>query len=348
MRSSISVSSRLSYTLLLTCLVLSGVAFNSSFVQAKTKFKIATIAPDNTPWSILLNTFKKRVRKATKKELKPRVYLNGIKGDEQSIVRQVYGGKLQMGGVSTAALATVVPEMDILELPYAFPDFKTADKVLDDVRPLVEEILNLKGLTLLMYSENGYRSFATQGQCIKSPADLKAKKMRSQESAVHVETYRALGASPVTISVGEVLSSLDSGVVVGFDNTPIIAQALGWSEKITHFSNTRHIYQPALIIMNKAWFDGLSEEQQKIIREKGKELEQIGRKMVRQLEPALMENFKKADVKVCDLTAAEIATFKEATAKVWDVRKAQAEKYAQKSKSKLGLQLIEAMRGNGK
>ena len=300
------------------------------------KFKIATIAPDGTPWALLLNKFKKQVRKQSNKELLPKVYLNGIKGDEQSIVRQVYKGSLQMGGVSTGALSTIVPDMDILELPYAFPDFETADKVLDSVRPTVEALLNEKGLTLLMYSENGYRSFATKDKCIKTPADLKAMKMRSQESEVHVETYRALGASPVTISVGEVLSSLQTGVVNGFDNTPIITQALGWNQAIKYFSNTRHIYQPALIIMNKAWFDSLTPEQQKIMRDNAQKLENKGRKMVRGLEPALMKNFDNQDVKVCNLSAEERAVFKKATAKVWTVRAKKA--------SDLGKKLIEAMK----
>ena len=300
------------------------------------KFKIATIAPDGTPWALLLNKFKKQVRKESNKELLPKVYLNGIKGDEQSIVRQVYKGSLQMGGVSTGALSTIVPDMDILELPYAFPDFKTADRVLDAVRPTVEALLNEKGLTLLMYSENGYRSFATKDKCIKTPADLKAMKMRSQESEVHVETYRALGASPVTISVGEVLSSLQTGVVNGFDNTPIITQALGWNQAIKFFSNTRHIYQPALIIMNKAWFESLTPEQQKIMRTNAKKLENKGRKMVRGLEPALMKNFDNQDVKVCNLTPAEITVFKKATAKVWSIRAKKA--------SDLGKKLIEAMK----
>lgn len=310
--------------------------FSTSSFADPVKFKIATIAPDGTPWALLLNKFKKQVRKESNKELLPKVYLNGIKGDEQSIVRQVYKGSLQMGGVSTGALSTIVPDMDILELPYAFPDFATADQVLDSVRPTVEALLNEKGLTLLMYSENGYRSFATKDKCIQSPADLKAMKMRSQESEVHVETYRALGASPVTISVGEVLSSLQTGVVNGFDNTPIITQALGWNQAIKFFSNTRHIYQPALIIMNKTWFDGLSPEQQKIMRDNAQKLEKKGRKMVRGLEPALMKNFADQDVKVCDLSPTERAAFKKATAKVWTVRAKKA--------SKLGKKLIEAMK----
>ena len=148
----------------------------------------------------------------------------------------------------------------------------------------------------------------------------------------------------MTISVGEVLSSLDRGVVVGFDNTPIISQALGWSEKITHFSTSKHIYQPALIIMNKEWFDGLSAEQQKIVREQGQKLEGTGRKFVRKIKKGLMKNFTNAGIEICDLTDAERAVFQEKAKVVWKIREQQAKKRG----SKLGIKLIEAMRGNGK
>jgi TRAP-type transport system periplasmic protein len=315
------------------------IGLSDQVFAEKIKFKIATIAPDGTPWSVMLNRYKKKVSKDSNKRLKARVYLNSIKGDEQSIVRQVYQGKLQMGGVSTGALSTIVEDMDILELPYAFPDLKTADRVLEEVRPLVDELLAEKGLKLVMYSENGYRSFATKDKCVRQPNDLKALKMRSQESEVHVETYRALGASPVTISVGEVLSSLQTGVVKGFDNTPIIAQALGWSQAVKYFSTSRHIYQPALIIINKAWLDALPEDLQKIVLDTGRAMEKKSRKAVRKLEPALMENFKNMGVEVCRLTDAERAAFKKATEKVWDIRAKRAS-----AKGKLLIEKLKAAR----
>lgn len=322
----------------LCSLALTALMFtHHSAAQAKgQKFKIATIAPDGTPWAQFLTQFKKRVRKQSKKELKPLVYLNGIKGDEQSIVRQVYAGTLQMGGVSTGALSTVVPDMDILELPYAFPDFATADRTLEELRPLVEEILNTKGLTLVMYSENGYRSFATKEKCVKSPSDLKAVKMRSQESQVHLETYRSLGASPIAISVGEVVSSLKTGVVNGFDNTAIITQALGWDQMIKFFSKTNHIYQPALIIANKKWLESLSEDHQNLIRENARKLEKPGRQLVRAIEPALIKNFEAQEVKVCTLSDQEIKAFQDATRSVWGVR--------HKKATPLGQKLIKAMK----
>lgn len=290
--------------------------------DAEFTMKLATVAPDNTPWSDLLKRYRKAVKKSSGGRVKVKVYLGGLKGDEQSIVRQVFKGELTGGGVSTGAMSAIVPELDIFELPFLFETFKDADRIIDGAaRAHVEKILEAKGMKLLMFSENGYRSFGTKGGFIKSPADLKAKKMRSQESQVHVETYRALGASPVTISVGEVMSALQTGVVDGFDNTPLFTQAVSWHQAIDHYTVSRHIYQPAVVAVNKKWFDALPADIQQAVLEPAKKLEKKGRAAVRALDPLLIKNFEKQGVKVYELTEAERDAFRKATRKVWDIRK---------------------------
>ncbi len=283
--------------------------------------KLATVAPSRTPWADLLKRYKNAVSKGTDGKVTVRVFLNGIKGDELSSVRQVYKGTLQGAGASTGAIAALVPELSCLELPFLFDGYDEADRILDGAaRPLIEKLLEAKGFKLLMYSENGYRSFGTKNGFIHSVADLKAVKMRSQENKVHVDTYRALGASPVTISVGEVTTSLSTNVVDGFDNTPLFTQAAGWNQEIEYYSVSRHIYQPALVIVNKAWFDGLSAEVQQALTGPAAELEKKGRKAVRALEPLLLKNFETGPhpVKVYALTEAERDAMRVVTRPVWD------------------------------
>ncbi len=284
--------------------------------------KIATVAPKGTPWSALLTKFKKNVKKASDKRIKVKVYLGGIKGDEQSSVRQVYKGTMQAAGVSTGAVSVLVPAVDTLELPYLFDSYEEADKVLEAVRADLDTLLATKGLKLLMYSENGYRSFGGKSH-FKTPADMANVKMRSQESSVHVGMYRALGASPVTMSVGEVMSGLQTGVVTGFDNTPLFTQAAGWNQAVTHYTVSEHIYQPALILVNKAWYDGLSEADRQLMADAAKGLEGKGRQLVRLLNPKLIENLKAGDLKVYAHTPAERAAFKAATRGVWAQRRAE-------------------------
>jgi len=293
--------------------------------ETQYKLKFATVAPAGTPWSKLLKKYKKSVEKASGGKIKVKLFLGGLKGDEQSIVRQVFKGSgIQAGGVSTGAMATLVPEMDVLELPYLFGTAKEADRILAASKPLIEEILEKKGFKLIMYSENGYRSIGSKGSFVRSPADLKAKKMRSQESAVHTDMWRSLGASPVTISVGEVLSSLQTGVVEGFDNTPLFTQAVGWNQAVDHFTMTRHIYQPAMLVVNKKWFDALPADLQTAMFARVEEWESKGRRLVRALEKKLLENFDQMGVKVYEPTAAELGAFKKATRPVWDQRRKRA------------------------
>ncbi len=303
---------------------------------AQTEFKLATFAPDGTPWSVLLKKINKQIAKESNQALKGKVYLGGVKGDEQAIVRQINSGALQMGGVSSGAIATIAKDMDILELPYAFANYEEVDRVMEQAKPLIEQILEQNGFKLLIYSENGYRNFASKSKCISSPADLKAVKMRSQESEVHLETYRALDASPVPISGGEVMSSLQTGVVDGFDNTALITQATGWNQAIKYFSLTEHIYQPAFIIANKAWFDALPKEHQDLFINIGKTLEKDGKKMVRDMTTPLLDNFKEQGITICDLTDDQKKAFKQKTAGVWD------KKYAKSSD--LGKKLIDLLR----
>ena len=160
----------------------------------------------------------------------------------------------------------------------------------------------------MFWSENGYRSFGTNYGFVKSPADLKGHKMRSQESAVHLEMYRAFGASPVPIPVTEVLTSMQTGVIDGYDNTPLFALAAQWTEVTKFFTLTDHIYQPAAIVFNKAWFDTLSATDQKVVLSARTGVALRMRKEIRVLSGMLVTNLGDMGVQVYTPTAAEKAS----------------------------------------
>jgi TRAP-type C4-dicarboxylate transport system substrate-binding protein len=121
--------------------------------------------------------------------------------------------------------------------------------------------------------------------------------------------YRAFGASPTPIAVTEVLTSMQTGVVDGWDNTPLFAFAAQWTSATKNMSLTNHIYQPAAIVFNKSWFDTLSPERQAILLKARQSLMQEMRDEIRALNPILIQNLKDMKVNVYTPTAAELATF---------------------------------------
>src|SRR5262245_12474798 len=197
--------------------------------DAPITLKFATVAPEGTPWAEQIAAYKQKVEADSGGRLRIKPFLGGALGDENQTVAECKRGALAMWGGSTGALATSVPEISVLELPCLFRSAEEADQVLDKV--LYEDLrkrLEARGFVLVLWSENGFRSFGTKWGPVKAPGDLKGHKMRSQESLVHLETYRALGALPQPIAVTEVLPALQTGVVDGFDNTPLYTFAASW------------------------------------------------------------------------------------------------------------------------
>lgn len=287
--------------------------------------KLGTAAPEDTPWHKQLNRIKQRFDKESGGKVKLKLFMGSVKGGEDAMARQVAQGALQAAGLSTGALAILVPELDVLELPYRFASSEESDRVLDDpeVWDLVVKLFRKKGLEPFIWSENGWRNFASKTRPILKPEDLKGMKMRAQENRVHIEMYKALGASPVPISIPEVLSALQTGVVDGFDNTPLFAFAASWYQGAKHWTVSDHIYQPAIVVYNKAFFDKLPPEMQKLLMANRTEETAYGRQLIRKLNEPLLKNLQESGIELHRLTPEQKAAFAKATRPVYAKIRAQ-------------------------
>jgi len=300
-------------------------ASGRAVAEGEVVVRIGTAAPEDTPWHKQLLQLKKRIETesadATKAEkpIKLKLFMGSVKGGEDAMARQVAQGALECAGLSTGALAIIVPELEVLDLPYRFRSLDEADRVLDDpeVWALVKKLLNAKGLEPFIWSENGFRNFASKKAAIVKPEDVKGMKMRAQEARVHIETWKSFGASPVPISVPETLSALQTGVVDGFDNTPLFAFAASWYQGIKHWTVSDHMYQPALLVYNKAWLDKLTAKQRDILFANRADEQKRGRAMIRKLNEPLLKNLAESGITITKLTDEQKAAFAKASAPVY-------------------------------
>lgn len=266
------------------------------------ELKIATVAPDRTPWADLLKEYKTNVERASKGRILVRVFLGGTMGDENETVRMTARGELSGVGASTGAVATLVEDLAAIEIPFLFDNASEADYVLDKylLAPM-EARFRTKDLVLVMWSENGFRHFGANFP-IATPADLRKKSMRSQESYVHIEMWKALEASASGIPTTEVTTALKTGSVAGFDQALLYMVAGAWHSSIKHMTLSAHIYQPAVIAFNRKWFDSLPPDLQEICIREGRALVRKGRAAIRKMNPKLLDIVKAAGVKVVPLS----------------------------------------------
>jgi TRAP-type C4-dicarboxylate transport system substrate-binding protein len=266
-----------------------------------------------------MNRLKDSLETQSGGRLDVRTYLGATEG-EVSLARQCKDGALEGVGVSTGAIATLVPQLGVFELPFLFNSLEAADDIIDNhLYDPISDILGENHFQLYIFSENGFRNFATaNGNPIRTPADLGNIQMRSQESWIHEMMYTLLGGNPVSIPVTEVSAALSSTNVQGFDNTPLYAQAAGWQEFINTWSVSNHIYQPAVVVYNQDWFNEMPADIQEILLSNRAAETARGRRDIRAINPMLVANLAAFGIEVVELTANERAVMAAATVGVRD------------------------------
>ena len=304
--------------LLVACLAVVGPAIAE---EPEFLMEVGSTAPAGSPWAAELKRYKKTVEERTNGRLKVKLRLG--RGNERSMTRRVQMGSMQSVAGSIGGMSSIVREVNVIESPYLFANHEVADKALDspEVIEQFRKLLEKRGLVFGIWAENGYRSYFSRHK-IRKPEDLKGIRFRSQESLVHVETYEAFGASPVPIDVGNTLMSIQTGVVDGFDNTPLFAMAGSWYQGLKDGERnlflSRHCYQPAALVYSKKWFDSLPKEIQSALTVVDQELVEWGRSQVRIMEPVLIKNLARYGYDVYEPSEKELAAFKEVQKNVPD------------------------------
>jgi len=300
---------------------------------------IGSVVPAGSPWAVQLKRLKEYVEKETGGRVKVKLRLGG--SNERSLARRAQMGSMQGFAGSVGGLSSIVREVNVLEAPYVFNSAAEADKALDDPEVLkeVRAILEKQKLVFGLWGENGFRSYFSR-RPIRTPDDMKGVRFRSQEAVAHVEAYRALGASPVTIDVANTMTSLQTGVVDGFDNTPLFAMATTWYQGLEdghrNLLLSRHSYQPGIVVYSKKWFDTLPADIQKVLLSVPYDLTVWGREQVRKMEPVLEKNLVRYGYEIHDPSPAELQKFK-------DKEKGVPEDVA-KQVGPAGVQLLKAVR----
>ena len=174
-------------------------------------------------------------------------------GEEEATIEQTRAGAIDIDRISIGPLAAFVPELRVLSLPFLFKSSEHFHKVLDG--EIGEEILasfDAHGFVGLTYYDSGARSLYSRLRPVRTLADLKALKIRIQQSEIAADFVRALGAEPVVLAYGQVLTGLSTGLIDGAENN--------WPSYVTtehyraapYYSLTQHTMLPEVLIMTDA------------------------------------------------------------------------------------------------
>ncbi len=220
-------------------------------------------------------------------------------GEEKETLEQTRVGAIDLNRTNVALIGNLVPAMNVLAMPFLFRSIEHLQKVLDG--PIGSEILDSfepYGFIGLAFYDSGARSIYNNVRPIRSIADLKGLRLRVQQSEQMSDMIKSLGAEPVELPYGQVLTGLATRLIDGAENN--------WPSFVTtdhykyagYYSLTEHTMSPEVLVMSKKAWSSLSAEDQQIFRESALRSSRFMREKWRDLEERSRKQAEAAGVKI--------------------------------------------------
>ncbi len=247
------------------------------------------------------------------------VFPGGVLGGDVQTVSGIQGGVIQMSVLNAGILQNLAKPFAAVDLPFIFASPKQADAVMDG--PFGEHLNALlpeKGLISLGYWELGFRHLSNNRRPVASVDDVKGLKIRVIQSPIMVDLFSALGTNAVPLAYTELYTALETGTVDGQENPYANIIAAKFYEVQKYLTNTRHIYNPQIVIISKKFWDTLNADEQKLFKDAAVEARAFQRKVNRDKDADFLKQIKEKGMQVTDLSPAELAKFQAAVKPVVD------------------------------
>jgi tripartite ATP-independent transporter DctP family solute receptor len=266
-----------------------------------------------------LKKFAEIVSQKSGGKLKVQPFYAAQLGDDLKMSEALKAGTQEITIPSTSPLTGMVKELGMFDFPFVFSNEKEADAVLDG--PLGQKLIDKlpqHGLIGLGYWENGFRNLTNSKKPVATVEDFKGLKIRTLQSKVHMEAFGALGANATPMPFSEVFTALESKTVDGQENPLPTIESNKFNEVQKYLSLTNHVYTPFLFLVSKKFWDQLSPDEQKILKDASIEAGKFERETNRAQNKKSLESLKSKGMQVNDVTPENRAKMQEAVKPVVD------------------------------
>jgi TRAP-type transport system periplasmic protein len=202
-----------------------------------------------------------------------------------------------------AEYASFVKRLGVLGLPFLWKSYDHAIGVLDGpVGKELEGEMEKSGFKVLSWAVSwGYRNVVTAKKEVKSAADLKGLKIRTIPTKVFVSAINAMGANATPMNFGEIYTSLQSGVLDGYEHTAATTISFKLNEVACCIAMTRHLMDPTVLVFSLAEWKKFNAAEQTVMMKGAQAAADMVRKAAPEREAESLAAVKKLGMKVNEI-----------------------------------------------
>jgi len=230
-------------------------------------FKIASLAPEGSVWARRFNDFVEEVEARSNGEISFKVYTGGVMGDDRSVYRKMRIGQLQGGGFTMTGIGEVVQDFRILGIPFLFESYGEVDRVKEEILPLLDKAFAEKDLILLAMTEVGF-IYTMSTRPIASIAELrKTKSWAPEGDPVSQEFLKTIGISATPLSIPDVLTSLQTGLIDTVYNSFYGSIVLQWFTRTRYIADIPFGYAYGGLVLDRKKFSAMPKEYMDMVKD---------------------------------------------------------------------------------
>ncbi len=237
----------------------------SALLPAKTVIKMATLAPADSTWVNMMRQMAKEVMDESGGEIEFKLYPGGVLGDERDMVRRMQIGQIHACAMTSVGLSIIQKEALIFQLPLMFDNYAELDYARDKLLGRMEKAFAESGYVLLGWGDVG-PAYLFSRKRIQKKEDLKSRKVWGWvDDQIAMALYKEAGITPIPLSISEVLTSLQTGVIDTVPSTPLACVALQWFNRLDYMIDLPLSVSVGATVVTKKSFDRMSPESQQIL-----------------------------------------------------------------------------------
>jgi TRAP-type C4-dicarboxylate transport system substrate-binding protein len=261
-----------------------------------------------------------RFGKALGRELGARVKFELV-GDVLALGRNsgdlpdmVASGELAGCYMSTVRFAEAVPELKVLELPFVVRDRPTAIRALNG--PLgalfAQRMAEKTPFRALGFWDNGFRHVTNKVRPIRTPADCKGLRIRTQMSALHAESLGAMGFEPIPVDIREFVEQCRGERFQAQENPLTNTFHFGVQKLHRYITLTGHFFGSSALICNAKLYAGWPEDVKRAVDAAAKEATAFQHELAAEEDETILAKIDPQENELIRLSAAEHEAFVQA------------------------------------
>ena len=216
-----------------------------------------------------MKAFKAGVEERTKGRVKIEIYPGNQLGQIPTTVEGVALGTIEMTAPAIGFFIGLEPRFQTLEATGLFDSMAHGIKVLADpgIRKRLSTFGESKGVEPLFTILHGELQLAS-GKPIKTVADFKGQKLRVPGAApLHTEPFKRIGASPVSMPLGEVVPALQNKVIDGAAVTYPVMLGFKYQDVVKNTTRIPGGFTIVSGLVGRKFMKSLGPELEAIVRE---------------------------------------------------------------------------------